>query len=919
MANKPRVMNKFILFSAVLFLVILAAGSVAFIFSMRQIIRTSKGNELSQILEIERIRLETSVNAEIAIVLKLADSPLIQRYFLSPADRELEKLAFDEMASYRRAFSELVIFWVNDIDRIFYSDDNDPYWVDSDDPVNYWYNMTLYETEVYNFNINYNPEMKQIKLWINAPVYDSNSRPIGMVGTGIELTTFVNLIFPNIRERVDIYFFNTLGEITGTKNIDLISEKKNIEEELGDIGAGIFARAKNLKSGETQTFDVPNGKIAIGTVPALEWYTVAFFPDSINDYNTPMTVLFFVMITVMALIILIFNLFISGFLKSLNKTMESLEVASKAKSIFLANMSHEIRTPMNAIIGMAELQLRGSLSGETRSYAQDIRHAGNNLLSIINDILDFTKIEAGKLEIVPVKYRLSSLINDTANIIRIRLGEKPIRFSTNIDENISNNLIGDEVRLRQILLNLLSNAVKYTEEGTIQLTVDLEELSTEDHTQMLIRFAVTDTGIGIKPEDQEKLFKDFVQLEAKKNLGIEGTGLGLAITRRLCLLMGGDISVKSEYGKGSTFTVIIPQVIDSPGQFTQAEPELSTSPAGIGSESRVSRVQQGAVWYTFPNARLLVVDDIALNLKVAKGLLAPYQAKIDTCSSGLEAIEKVKRGLSTRANYDIIFMDHMMPGMDGVETAAALRKIEGYAHTPIIALTANAMRGQREFYLEQGFNDFLSKPVDPKLLDEILREQLAVSNEQFVMSNEQMTKSSEQSTSAACAYSPLAAEIEEQRIDLLNHFRESFESGRVIDNGQQVDHDYFARFTALIESMDTGADVSLQEQAALLAEAGRQEDAHTIREKLGAFCEMLCKKSDGSHTTMSEVLGEVLPRLKKALLKGENNAAGKILAELGSVQLTPSERKLYLLLYGMVFNDDTEKALGALQLWDALI
>jgi hypothetical protein len=286
-------------------------------FSMQQIIRTNKGYELSQMLELQRLKLETSVNAEIAIVLKLADSPLIKRYFTNPGDPELKKMSFEEIASYRQAFAGYSIFWANDIDRIFYYEDNDPYWLDAENPENYWYKMTLYETEVYNFNINYNPDLKTAKLWINAPVFDNERKPIGMVGTGIELSTYVNLIYQSIiNDRAELYLFNAKGEITGANDVESVVAKKQIEEELGDVIVGILTKAKNLEPGATQTFDVPLGNIAIGTIPALEWYSVAFIPDTISDYNTAMTVFFLVGLVVISLIFIIFNVFIAGFLKS---------------------------------------------------------------------------------------------------------------------------------------------------------------------------------------------------------------------------------------------------------------------------------------------------------------------------------------------------------------------------------------------------------------------------------------------------------------------------------------------------------------------------------------------------------------------------------------------------------------------------
>jgi len=509
---------------------------------------------------------------------------------------------------------------------------------------------------------------------------------------------------------------------------------------------------------------------------------------------------------------------------------------------------------MNAITGMAELALREDMPQTTHEYILTIKQAGVNLLSIINDILDFSKIESGKLEIVPVKYTLSSLVNDTVNIIRTRVMEKPVRFFTNIDGNIPNNLIGDETRMRQIILNLLSNAVKYSQKGHIGLTIT--EFKRKDKLVWL-EISVADTGKGIKPEDQAKLFNEFIQVDTKKNRHIEGTGLGLAITKRLCITMGGDITMNSEYGKGSIFTAIIPQVFESQEPFAAVEepekkkvlvyegrvvyaeaicwalrnmgvpftmvtnqndftstlyreewfyifsgyglyekieplmkqdisvfcggkkpslalmvewgtetfipgvrfvsiPIQSLSIANIlnGQEDIKGYVKNSdGIRFTSPKARILVVDDISTNLKVAEGLLAPYHAEVDTCLSGLKAIELVKRN-----EYDLIFMDHMMPEMDGIETTTAIRAWEkeqnhtsaaeteqntssaenkqnssgftegetqsndrnSLARIPVIALTANAVVGMREMFLKNEFDDFLSKPIDVSKLDEIL-------------------------------------------------------------------------------------------------------------------------------------------------------------------------------------------------------
>ena len=588
--------------------------------------------------------------------------------------------------------------------------------------------------------------------------------------------------------------------------------------QFQELGAVYGEIARILRSGENVTamriMDPNLGSVIVFCNRIFNnWFVGLITPYS--QYNHDLN------ISAQILIVLgiIFSLALCFLLMRLSTAKLKADEENKFKSSFLASMSHEMRTPMNAITGMAELALREEMSAAARENVLTIRQAGNNLLSIINDILDFSKIEAGKLEIVPGKYMLSSLVNDALSIVRTRLTEKPIRFYANIDSKLPNFLFGDEVRLRQILLNLLSNAIKYTDKGHIGLCITSNR---REENKIWLKFEIHDSGKGIKPEDQLSLFGDFVQVDSDKNRGIEGTGLGLAITKRLCMAMDGDISLESEYGKGSIFTVCIPQSIEDETPFAYVEDaedkkvlvyegrkvysdsvcwtldNLAVSYTLVDNQDELGRALDeggfnyilsaydlydkikfvldnknlsedktpllalmlewgrdvfmpnanflplpaqslsisnilngktndmgyisdfygsGEVRFIIPEAKILVVDDIETNLKVAEGLLSIYKAEVETCLSGMEAIELVGKN-----NYDIVFMDHMMPDMDGIEATSAIRSLEeGQSKKNIIiALTANAIVGMKEIFISEGFDDFLAKPIDVSKLDDIL-------------------------------------------------------------------------------------------------------------------------------------------------------------------------------------------------------
>ena len=492
---------------------------------------------------------------------------------------------------------------------------------------------------------------------------------------------------------------------------------------------------------------------------------------------------------------------------------EAMQAAIQ-KSDFLANMSHEIRTPMNAVLGMAEMAEREEMSDEARAYIHQIQSSGKHLLTIINDILDFSKIDSGKMEIVETPYNVSEMLADISNLVNSRIGTKDLTFIVDVPYDIPVELIGDNIRIHQILINLLTNAVKFTQRGKIELKVSFERTGEDE---ALFTMAVSDTGNGIKPEDLEKLFQSFQQVDSKRNRSIEGTGLGLAITKQLLDLMHGEISVDSEYGKGSTFTTKIPQKIFKERkafsceqkdlhvymlveneyikeQLTRelsevdipvidlAEDNMKNIPGnvafvierklltdemlgkiekypglrvvlidnydgdnslkhsnihvlrrpvtiqkfyaalGIIQDDSYEVTEEDVFAFEAPEAEILIVDDNAINLTVAKGLLEPLNMKVDVAESANACIEKL-RGKT----YDIIFMDHMMPDVDGIEATHIIRRlVPGYAEVPIIALTANAVGGAKEMFIKEGMNDFVAKPIETKKIVAIIKKWLPV-------------------------------------------------------------------------------------------------------------------------------------------------------------------------------------------------
>ena len=395
-------------------------------------------------------------------------------------------------------------------------------------------------------------------------------------------------------------------------------------------------------------------------------------------------------------------------LDALRLLTQEAESANEAKSRFLANMSHEMRTPMNAILGMDEMILRTSRNTKVLNYAQNIQNAGKTLLALINDILDLSRIESNRIDLVIADYELSSVIYDLYTMTYIRARSKELNYHWQVARNIPNYLRGDEMRVRQVILNIVNNAIKYTEKGSVTVLVSAELTGDGEATLMVV---VDDTGIGIKQEDMGRLFGKFERLDQHKNRYVEGTGLGLNITSMLLELMGGSIHVSSVYGEGSVFAVTIPQKITKPGELGVVDLSLSAVPTdGAGRTKRHVHTK---------DASILIVDDNIMNIDVAREFLIPTRARVTCCTSGREALEAMKA-----AAFDIVFLDHMMPDMDGLETLRQMKTQELLRGAPVIAFTANAVYGIKEMFLANGFTDYISKPVKWEQLEETLRKYL---------------------------------------------------------------------------------------------------------------------------------------------------------------------------------------------------
>ena len=564
--KKESALNKVIVFSVLLFVFILVFGTLAFVFSMRQFIKKNKFTELQRTIVTEKIWLESVIKPELDKVIKLAKSPVVKDYIISPSDPALETTAMAAITAYRDSFSDYNIFWSSTVDHIFHFDEIEPYYLDAAKPENYWYNMTLYDTEEYNFNINYNPDLDQIRLWINAPIFDDYGIPVGMVGTGIALPKFIKAAYSNIDESsIELFFYDADGKILCARDIDLVKNGVNISDMLQDTEKEILGWGGGItltpEPGAIAIVDIPSGMVATGEFPAMGWHFIAFARYGAADYSRPLTALFLAVLALILLILVAVDFFIARILKSLQRIQDAFELAVKEKELGLIadnemldrmnrmknalcqSMGHDFKTPLT-IISTSILNAMDMLSFEIDKSEMQIA------------------LESAQQEIMRMSHMIDGAIKQST-LYDNNMGMKPIRLETLLREEASayrklierdgNTLLvkvpadlppiyGNADIVLLALSNLLSNAGRHTRNGTITISAAAKG--------DVVSITVTDTGTGISP--------DLLPYVFERGVSVGGTGLGLSICKTAVEVHDGTITIDSEKGKGTAVTFTLP-------------------------------------------------------------------------------------------------------------------------------------------------------------------------------------------------------------------------------------------------------------------------------------------------------------------------------------------------------------------------
>lgn len=586
--------------------------------------------------------------------------------------------------------------------------------------------------------------------------------------------------------------------------------------------------------------------------------------------------------------------------EQVNQAVEVEKAKGEAKTAFLAHMSHEIRTPVNSILGLNEIIMRETTEQNIKEYAHDIQMSGATLLKIINDILDFSKIESGKLEILPAEYELSSTITDLINMTSQKALEKKLELVINVDENIPHLLFGDELRVKQCILNVLNNAVKYTEKGSVTLNVGFERIDTG---QIFLCIQVKDTGIGIRQEDLDRMFNEFERVDEKRNRTIEGSGLGLSIVKMMLQRMDSKLEVQSEYGKGSVFSFKVKQQViwwEKIGNFNERYTKLIHSTSSYKEE------------FHAPTAHILVVDDTRMNLVVIEGLLKKTEIQIDTAMSGHEMLEMV-----TKRRYDVILLDHRMPGMSGVEAYQKMQTLENNlcAGVPCIALTANVVSGAREYYLREGFSDYLSKPIDSKELEKMLKYYIPKDKLKSDSSMEMQEKRTEELSEDFSNLEGLNIHVGLQNCGspdvlmvALKEYYATIKSRADEIEGFAASGDiknYTIQVHALKSSSRLIGALELSEKAAYLEKCGDEENTEEITAKTPelltlyrSYAEKLAALDDDENTANKEPLSmekyqEALTAIKEFASAFDFNAIDGIIESIDNYVIPPTEMERY--------------------------